>query len=116
MVTKQDSSGWRNNIDFIIVNKILPVGVFAFLTGMLWVGSHGRFPPLYHMLVALPSLVLLIVHPMLLAHVLKSRIVAAYVLFGIYMSLSLFWSATEENALDMLKRPVTRKPPIPARK
>lgn len=98
--------GWRNRFDFVLVNKVFPVGVFVLLTGMLWIGDHGYYSKLFYWLVALPALLLICVQPASLRHMLCSPIVIAYIPFACFIALSIFWSASEDNAIDLLKRPL----------
>jgi O-antigen ligase len=97
---------WRNRLGIILVDKILPVGIFVLLTGMLWVGDHGYYSKLFYWFVVLPAVVLITIQPASLKHMLSSRIVVAYMLFACYMSLSIFWSTTGDAAIDLIKRPL----------
>lgn len=98
--------GWRSTVDSVLVKVILPLGTFAFLTGMFWIVDHGLYSKLFYWLIALPSLLLLATQPRSVAHMFGSRIVIAYVLFACYMSLTIFWSGTSDNAIDLVKRPL----------
>lgn len=103
--TPRNRKGWREKVGLALVDKTFPVGVFAFLTGMFWIGEHGLFSKLFYWAVALPALSLIIVQPGTLRHLFGSRVFVAYLPFAFYMALTLLWSASDNSAADLIKRP-----------
>ena len=99
-------SDWRSRLVLVLVDKVIPFGVFVLLTGMFWVGNHGSYPKLFYWFLALPSLLLAIVQPRSFARILGSRIIVVYFIFAFYISLSVFWSSAGEDALELIKRPL----------
>ena len=98
--------GWRDKLAHALVDKVLPVGIFAFLSGMFWIGEHGLFSKLFYWAVALPALSLVIVQPGMLRYPFGSRVFVAYLPFAFYMALTLLWSASDNGAADLVKRPL----------
>ena len=88
-----------------LVRIVLPVGIFALLTGLLWVGDRSLYPRMYYWLLALPALILIILNPLLLRRFSCSSFGLAFIPFAAYMLLSILWSANEDSAVELFKRP-----------
>lgn len=98
--------GWRPRLENALTNVVFPIVTTAFLTGMFWIGDHGLYSKLFYWLIALPALLVLAIRPGSFLYAFDSRIVVAYVFFACYMSLTLFWSTTEDGVFDLIKRPL----------
>lgn len=85
---------------------VFAAGFFCLLTGLIWAGDRGLYSRLFYWLVVLPTLFAVVFSPREAAGLLKSRIFLAYLPFGGYMAITLFWSASDVGALDLLKRPL----------
>lgn len=96
---------WKDNVNRILVGMAMPVSMLLLLTGHLWLSDHGRFPKLF-MLVLLVTLGLLVTAPRATKEFIKLPIVAAYLALAAYFSLSIAWSTAEDDALELLKRPL----------
>lgn len=94
---------WRERIKGIILDMVLPIGMVCMLTGMLWLGDHGRYPKVF-LAFALPSLVLLALDPSNWREVIRSPVVLAFLVFAAYFSVSIAWSASESGFGDLIKR------------
>ena len=97
---------FRNRCGFILVDKGFPVGMFILLTGLLWIGDHGYYSKLFYWFLLLPTLLLVIVQPRSFMHMFGSRIVIAYLVFALYMSVSIFWSSPDDSVLSLIKHPL----------
>ncbi len=96
---------WQLRISRAIAEVVLPVGMLALLTGMLWVGEHGLYPKLFQYLVALPVLLLIAVRPRCVVELADSLVVRwVLVFFGVTL-ISLLWSHPEDAPLSLVRRP-----------
>ncbi len=89
-----------------LVDVVFPVGIFALLTGLFWIGDHGWYPRLYYWTVVLPTVLLITVQPGVFGQLLHSPIFRAFIPFAAYAALTVFWSTGEDSMLDMMKRPL----------
>lgn len=94
---------WRERAKGIILDMVLPIGMVCMLTGMLWLGDHGRYPKVFLAFV-LPSLVLLALDPSNWRGVIRSPVVLAFLVFAAYFSVSTAWSTAESGFGDLIKR------------
>ena len=79
-----------------IILYLLPVGFFVLLTGLFWLGEKSLYHKLYYLLVATPTLaVFLLRQTGTLKKLLRNPIIFAFILFGAYTILTLFWSDTD---------------------
>jgi len=97
---------WGDRIELVLVAGMLPAGLFCLLTGMFWIGDHGLYSKLFYWTVALPALLLIPIQRGQLKEILGSRVFVAYLPFAFYMALTVLWSATDNNAVDLMKRPL----------
>lgn len=97
---------FRNRFGFFLVDKVFPVGIFVLLTGLLWIGDHGRYSKLFYWFLLLPVLLRLTAQPRSFTQMLGSRIVIAYLVFSVYLSVSVFWSSPEDSVPSLVKYPV----------
>ena len=97
---------FRNRLGFILVDRVFPIGIFVLLTGLLWIGDHGHYSKLFYWFLLLPTLLRLVVLPRSFAQMFGSRIVIAYLVFAVYMSVSIFWSSPEDSVLSLIKHPL----------
>jgi O-antigen ligase len=88
-------------------NIVFSVGFFYLLTGLIWVEQRGLYPRLLYWFVALPALLWVMVFPReTLGRLFKSPIFLVYLPLACYMAITLFWSENEDDALDIIKRPL----------
>lgn len=99
-------NSWRGRIEPVLLGKMLPAGLFCLLTGMFWIGDHGLYSKLFYWTVALPTLLLIPIRLGQLKNILSSRIFVAYLPFACYMALTVLWSASDDHAVDLAKRPL----------
>ena len=97
---------WGDRIGLVLVGGMLPVGLFCLLTGMFWIGDHGLYPKLFYWTVALPALLLFPIQRGNLKDILGSPVFVAYLPFACYTALTVFWSSSDGNAVDLIKRPL----------
>ena len=100
-----EPSSRREWLAIHLVSMVLPVGVFALLTGLFWIGDHGDYSKLYYWLVMFPALLLILVSPRSVAALPKSPIFLAYLSFAVYMAATIVWSDGAESVADQIKRP-----------
>lgn len=99
------AEAWREKVSRTLAEIVLPVGLFALLTGMLWVGEHRLYPKIYQFLVALPVLVLIATRPRCVVEIADSPIVRwVLVFFGVVL-LSLLWAHPEDDLPSLARRP-----------
>jgi len=96
---------WQERVKQPLLDIALPFGMLCMLTGMLWLGEHGRYPKVF-LTFALPSLALFALAPSNFRFFLRSPTVLAFVVFAVYFSVSIAWSATEDSFGDLIKRPL----------
>jgi O-antigen ligase len=96
---------WQERVRRLLLDFALPFGMLCMLTGMLWLGDHGRYPKVF-LVFAIPALALLFLAPSNFREVLRSPTVLAFVAFAAYFSVSIAWSATEDSFSDLIKRPL----------
>ena len=97
---------WRDRIGLVLVGGMLPLGLFCLLTGMFWIGDHGLYSKLFYWTVALPALLLIPIRRGNVRNILRSPVFVAYLPFACYMALTVFWSASDDSAVDLIKRPL----------
>lgn len=97
---------FRNRFGFILVDKVFPVGIFVLLTGLLWIGDHGNYSKLFYWFLLLPTLLRLVAQPRSFSQMFCSRILIAYLVFAIYMSVSILWSSPEDSVPSLIKHPL----------
>jgi O-antigen ligase len=90
----------------LISHYVLPVGWLALLTGLFWIGDRALFHKLYYTLLAAPALAVMVMQPRLALRVIAHPLIAAFLLFGGYMSLTLLWSDTDTATFSLIKRPI----------
>lgn len=88
-----------------IVRFVLPVGWLALLTGMFWIGDRSLYHKLFYVFLAFPTLVAVSLAPSQLRQLFQSPLLRAYVLFALYVSLSLAWSP-DSGELSLIKYPL----------
>lgn len=96
----------RDRIADSLTRHVLPLGLFALLTGMFWSGDRTLYNQLYYVLLALPALVLVVLRPPLLRELVSSRIVLPFLVFSAFTLISISWSGTDDNLASLLKRPL----------
>lgn len=97
---------WQAKIGGALVNKVLPIGVFALLTGLFWIGDHGRYSKLFYWMIALPVVLLVIVQPEVLRRLWRSSLIVAFSPFACYVALTALWSSGDDGVVDMMMRPI----------
>jgi O-antigen ligase len=92
--------------DWIIL-YLLPVGFFVLLTGLFWLGEKSLYHKLYYLLAAAPTLaVVLLRQTGSLKKLLRNPVIFAFILFGAYTILTLFWSDTDHAIISLARRPL----------
>ncbi|MCO3321248.1 O-antigen ligase family protein [Pseudomonas aeruginosa] len=106
MLAIRQLTALRHNASHVLSHWILPLGWLALLTGMFWVGDRSDYHRLFYILLAAPTLLLVLLQPRLLRPLTRSPLLIAILLFSAYMMLSLLWSAPENSAGSLFKRPL----------
>ncbi|MBK9444619.1 MAG: O-antigen ligase family protein [Betaproteobacteria bacterium] len=96
---------WQERVRLLLLDFALPFGMLCMLTGMLWLGDHGRYPKVF-LAFSIPALALFALAPLSFRELLRSPIVLAFIVFATYFSVSITWSGTEESFGDLIKRPL----------
>jgi hypothetical protein len=92
--------------DWIIL-YILPVGFFVLLTGLFWLGEEALYHRVYYLVVAAPTLAVFLLRKTgVLKKLLRNPIIIAFILFGAYTILTLFWSDTDHAIISLARRPL----------
>lgn len=84
--------GWRERIYNGYVEYWAPLAFLALLTGMFWVGDRSLYHKLYYATLALPTLLVALVSPARFLHQLRQPYLILFLVFSLYVMLSLFWS------------------------
>lgn len=100
------ASNWRDRIAGSLTRHVLPLGLFALLTGMFWSGDRTLYNQLYYVLLALPAFILALLRPALLRELGSSPIVLPFLVFSAFTLVSISWSGTDDNLAPLLKRPL----------
>ena len=98
-------SARAEKISDFLVCRVFPVGLFLLLTGMFWIGDHGRYPKLFYWAVLLPAVLSMICSPGRLRQLASSPIFLGCLAFSGYMMLASLWSESEKSAIDLIKIP-----------
>jgi len=88
------------------IQYLLPIGWLVLLTGLFWAWDRSLYHKLYYGLMAAPTLIALVLQPVLLKKLLRNPLILSFLMFGTYTSLSLLWSDTDSPATSMIKRPI----------
>lgn len=84
----------------------LPLGYVFLLTGPLWLPGMSLYTKFYYGFFAFPALIGLILHPKLSKQLLREPIVVCFLLFALWLILSLTWGAPDNNLASLAKRPL----------
>ncbi len=76
------------------------------LTGMFWIGDRSLYHKLYYVLVAVPTVAALALHPQQLKALATQPLFLAFIAFSAYMMLTLLWSPTDNHPGSLFKRPL----------
>ncbi|KJU76096.1 O-antigen ligase family protein [Pseudomonas sp. MDMC216] len=97
-------AGWRERIYNGYVGYWAPLALLAFLTGMFWIGDRSLYHKLYYATLALPTLLVALVSPVRFLHQLRQPYLVLFLVFSLYVMLSLSWSP--EQNYSKLKQPL----------
>lgn len=89
-----------------LVAYALPVGWLFLLTGMFWIGERPLYHKLYYATLAAPTLLVIVLQPTRLKSLLVQPLVALFLLFSVYILLSVLWANSGETPLGSIKRPL----------
>jgi O-antigen ligase len=84
---------------------VLPLGWLALLTGMFWIGDRSLYHKLFYTFLAFPTLLAILLAPGQLRELVRSPLIQAYLLFALYVSVSVAWSPDREE-LSLIKYPL----------
>lgn len=98
-------ASYRHTLTQFLLNYCLPLGWFALLTGMFWIGERRLYHTLYYVTLAAPTLLVLMLQPRWLGELKTVRLCHLFLLFAAYMLLSFLWSDSDVAWLSMAKRP-----------
>lgn len=91
-------------IETILAAYLLPLGFFAFLTGMFWVGDRSDYHRVFYLLIAAPTLLALALAPRRLLPLANNGLFRAFMTFSAYTLISYLWSGTAHSSV--LKYPL----------
>lgn len=100
------SASTRHTFANLLLRYALPVGWFALLTGMFWIGDRRLYHTLYYATLAAPVLLLLALQPRHWSLLQRITLLRLFLLFATYMLLSLSWADSSDALLSMVKRPL----------
>lgn len=89
-----------------LITYILPLGWIGLLTGMFWIGDRALYHKLYYLLLATPTLFATLFRPRDLRTLASSPLIILFVMFSLYIILSLSWSPTDDPVSSLAKRPL----------
>jgi O-antigen ligase len=89
-----------------LVRNILPIGWTALLTGMLWIGDRSHYHRLYYVLLAAPTLLIILFRPARLKALFSSPLLIVFTLFILYVMMSIAWSGSDYSAFSLIKKPL----------
>ncbi|WP_323615062.1 O-antigen ligase family protein [Pseudomonas putida] len=90
----------------MITRYVLPLGWLALLTGMFWAWDRSLYHKLFYLLLAAPTLIVLILQPRQAKALFGNPLFIAFLVFSAYTLLSIAWSDTENSVGSLLKRPL----------
>lgn len=79
-----------------IVSWAFPIGLFALLTGMFWVGDRSLYHKVYYALLVLPVFIYSCARFSQVRRLLVEPLLVIFCCFAMYVMLTLFWSADAE--------------------
>lgn len=110
VLTMQSTStakmGAGTRLHALIEQYWLPLGYIVLLTGLIWVRDTSLYTKLYYGLFAFPALLGLILKPHYIKQLLSEPIVVCFLLFSIWLLISLTWSLSDSSPSSVAKRPV----------
>ncbi|MDY0250643.1 MAG: O-antigen ligase family protein [Pseudomonas sp.] len=83
--------------------KVLTLGVFFVLTGLLFLEKSSNYHTVYYILILTPVILASIIHPNQINENLP-LITKIFILFAAWSTLSILWSDTQESMLTPIKR------------
>lgn len=89
----------------LLIQYVLPLGWVMLLTSLFWVGNRSAVHTLFYVLLALPTLVVVVLRPGLLKPLAGNSLFIAFVLFSVYIFISQFWATGIDGFDDGFKRP-----------
>lgn len=95
----------KKNILSFLETKVLPIGFFALLTGLLWLPGRGDYHRVVYLLLLIPGLILLLSKGRELLSDLRELppIVWSIALFLGWYAISASWSDGGKSVADLLK-------------
>lgn len=95
----------RNKFLGFLENRVLPLGFFAFLTGLLWLPSRGDYNRSVYLLLLIPGLILLLSKGKRLIQDAKAMHPAGWfaLLFLVWYAISASWSDGDTSVAAMFK-------------
>lgn len=101
-----DERPFATRVADCITGYVLPAGLVLLLTGMIWSGNRSLYHQFFYWLIALPAALLVAVRRDTIAHLVRSPIVVAFLVFATYAALSLSWSDPDQAVTSLIKRPL----------
>ena len=95
------ASLWGKRASDWIICNCLPIGWLILLTGMFWAGDRSKYHKLYYAFLFFPSVLAVVLNPLLLKKFLRNPLVILYVIFASYITVSVQWSGTGEPLFSM---------------
>jgi len=105
-IVNVEADGHRSTLSVWLGSYILPLGLFALLTGMFWIGDRSLYHKLFYVSVALPAFLALLVRPTLLREISCSPIGLPFLAFSAFTLISIQWSGTDTDTWSLIKRPL----------
>lgn len=90
----------------LISTYVLPIGWLVTLTGIFWAWDRALYHKLFYILLAVPTLLVLVLQPRLVAPLIKNPLFIAFLVFSAYILLSITWAEAETSIGGLLKRPL----------
>jgi O-antigen ligase len=90
----------------IISNYWLPIGYLVLLTGLFWLPERSLYSKTYYLLIAVPALLAILLAPRQSAQWLKEPMIPCFLLFSLWLLVSLNWGGSDHEVSSLIKRPL----------
>lgn len=85
---------------------LVPFGWVVLLTSMFIAGDRNRVHQLFYVFLAIPTFALVVLQPSLIKRLVSNPLFLCFVVFALYMIVTVAWSSTDETALSLIRRPL----------
>lgn len=98
--------GQCQDLSELLIQYFLPFGLLVLFTGMFWIGDRSDYHKLFYIFTAAPVVFILICDLGKIIRVaFSNKIFLSFLVFSVYVAISLSWSGTNHEIFSLLKRP-----------